>query len=170
VTTRTLAVTVVLAVVFLTGAGVSLAAARCNWRTFRVNLRRAPLDGLADRITMQPPTTHAPHRWPLPASINAAAEAVGYATLAAERARNRAMLSELTLLTAGAALGGTLPLALHHEWGLYVSGAILLLGALALLLRERVAHYWRPLTDAYQTRYEALGERTAIPDDAKGRP
>ena len=153
---RLTVVTAVLTAAFLVAAAAAAFATRCNWQRFASSRQSAPLDGLVDRIAVHPAVLRPPRRWPSAEDTRTATEALAYAALAEDRADARQLHGELLLLTAGAALGATLPQAVHHTWGVYASGAILLLGAVAHLLRQRVAGYWRPLVEDYTRRHADL--------------
>ena len=161
---RTVAVTAALDCAFLYLALLSLRAARCNWRRSREASHRAPLDGLINGARSQPGTRRLPRRWPPPPHLSDAGEALAYASLADDTAVSRRLAAELALLTASAALGGTLPLTLHHQWASYASSIPLMIGAFAFLLREHATTYWRPLASAYRHRHHQLGD----PDSRTG--
>jgi hypothetical protein len=167
---RLVVVTAVGVAVWAALAWVSLSAARCNWRQFREDRDRAPLDGLAGVDSFQPLEAPTPPRnWPPAGRTRSASEAEAYATLADERGSGLQLGGELTILFAGSVLGALLPLVWGNEWARYSVPVPFLIAATGFLLRRRSDATYEPLVEHYRSRALELA-RTARPSRPIARP
>lgn len=145
--------TVVLVALFGVLALAPLRAARCNWRAFRAQVSRSPIDAMPglDRLTPGG-TDPVPRRWKSATLLTSAQQAEAYALLAEDRRNGWTLGGELLLLGASAGLGTLLPRIASDQWSRYLVWAPILIGAAGVLARYRATHIYAPLIAIYHHR------------------
>jgi hypothetical protein len=148
--------TLVLSVLMLASA----AAAQSNYRGWRDTRRRPPLEP-AEILTAATMQTLVPSNWPAPSVLADARLAAAYRDYARERRDSLVLFGDLTVVAGGAALGASLPTALHGGWQTWPAAAAILLAALGLLLRHRGQEKWVEVSRLYEQRRLGLMPRAA---------
>lgn len=119
--------------------------------------RRPALEHISDALLEQQPVRDWPCGWPplVSAETNTEVRCRAYARLARGVGRNHDLLSEFCLLTAGAALGVTLPRFFDGQWWAAVAGLALAPAAACVALRQSAAT-WRRRASLFDRRARQL--------------
>lgn len=140
----------------------SLQCTLCNWRRFRADRVRAPLDGLEGLDTFRSAgASPVPRTWPHPGRLRTVHEADAYGSLAEDRASSYQVGGELIILVAGGLLGVVLPQIYRTGWAPYLVFVPLLVAVLGFVLRWRGVKIYEPLATLYRDREDALSRHDA---------
>ncbi len=148
---RVWAVASLVSVVMSSAAFLSARTGLRNLREAASARRRPPLEP-AEVAAGARPVSSAPTGWPRPADIGDAPLAAAYRDYARDRRETAVLLGELLILTAGAALGASIPDALRGGWESWPFLAALLFGALGVILRRRGEVWWVHVAAIYARR------------------
>lgn len=118
----------------------------------------SPLDH-AEVVHAAPPAITAPRRWPPTASLEDHRIAAAYRDYAQDKRDTAVLLGDLTVLTAGAALGATFLGLFRGGTHALTPGLAVLAGAFGLVYRHASGQRWATISLLYERRRAEL--RTA---------
>lgn len=131
----------------------------CNLRGLQRTGHTPPLE--VDEILAQTAPPSAPDLpWPAPDELVDYRIAAAYRDYARERRETVVLMGELVLLTAGAALGASLPAVMRGGWHAWPAGLSLLAGALGVYLKRQGEQKWTHVASRYERRRSALRARS----------
>jgi hypothetical protein len=161
-------VTALLTIGFLALAGLCGWAALRNWRRYRLIRTLPPLDH-AEIVDTAPPAVAAPRRWPTTASVDDHRIAAAYRDYAQDKRDAAVLLGDLTVLTAGAALGATFLGLFRGGTHALTPGLAVLAGAFGLVYRYAYGQRWATISLLYEHRRAELHTAATPPPAATSR-
>jgi hypothetical protein len=136
-----------------------------NIAEFRRVRARAPLVN-AEILGVAAPRTTMPRGWPQPSTIDDRRIVAAYRDYARDRGESLALLGELLVLAAGAALGASIPSVVAGGWHAWPAALALVVGAFGVLLRRRAEQRWSDVAARFERRRADLhgsAAPTAVP-------
>lgn len=154
-------VVIVLSVAWL--AGIALVAWRagrigwCNIQGFRRELYRVPLE-VEEVLADVPAQGRALHNqpWPQASSMSEPRVAAAYRDYAHERRETVVLVGELVLISAGAALGASLPGAVEGGWRIWPVALCVVAAAFGVLVKRNGEQRWNEVAARYERRRAEL--------------